>query len=86
MDRRNFFKILSASSAALGACGGKADKAIPLLVPEHEIVPGEEQWHPAVCAGCGAGCGTVVRDHGGHSNRRAQRRRVSAAHRRDQED
>ncbi len=61
MDRRNFFKILSASSAALGACGGKADKAIPLLVPEHEIVPGEEQWHPAVCAGCGAGCGTVVR-------------------------
>jgi anaerobic selenocysteine-containing dehydrogenase len=61
MDRRNFFKILSASSVALGACGGKADKVIPLLVPEHEIVPGEEQWHPAVCAGCGAGCATVVR-------------------------
>jgi anaerobic selenocysteine-containing dehydrogenase len=61
MDRRNFFKILSASSAALGGCGGKADKVIPLLVPDHEIVPGEEQWHPAVCAGCGAGCATVVR-------------------------
>ena len=61
MDRRNFFKIISASSAALGACGGKAGKAIPFLVPEHEIVPGEEQWHPAVCAGCGAGCATVVR-------------------------
>ena len=62
MDRRNFFKILSVTSAgALGGCGGKADRAIPLLVPEHEIVPGEEQWHPAVCAECGAGCGTVVR-------------------------
>ncbi len=61
MDRRNFFKILSASSAALGACGGKAGKVIPLLVPDHEIVPGEEEWHPAVCAGCGAGCATVVR-------------------------
>jgi len=61
MDRRNFFKILSASSAALVACGGNGGKAIPLLVPEHEIVPGEEQWHPAVCAGCGAGCATVVR-------------------------
>ncbi len=62
MDRRDFFKILSASSAgALAGCGGKADKAIPLLVPEHEIVPGEEQWHPAACAGCGAGCATVVR-------------------------
>ncbi|HMC61855.1 MAG TPA: molybdopterin-dependent oxidoreductase, partial [Candidatus Solibacter sp.] len=62
MDRRNFFKILSTTSAgALGGCGNKAKKLIPLLVPEHEIVPGEEQWHPAVCTECGAGCGTVVR-------------------------
>jgi anaerobic selenocysteine-containing dehydrogenase len=62
MDRRDFFKILSATSAgAMGGCGKKTDKLIPLLVPEHEIVPGEEQWHPAVCAECGAGCGTLVR-------------------------
>jgi anaerobic selenocysteine-containing dehydrogenase len=62
MDRRDFFKILSATSAgALGGCGKKADELVPLLVPEHEIVPGEEQWHPAVCAECGAGCATVVR-------------------------
>jgi len=60
--RRDFFKILTTTSAgALGGCGGKTDKLIPLLVPEHEIVPGEEQWHPAVCAECGAGCATVVR-------------------------
>src|SRR5271169_5321968 len=62
MERRDFFKILSTTSAgALGGCGSKADKLIPLLVPEHEIVPGEEQWHPAVCTECGAGCATVVR-------------------------
>ena len=61
MDRRDFFKILSATSGALGGCGKTTDKLIPLLVPEHEIVPGEEQWHPAVCAECGAGCATVVR-------------------------
>ena len=62
MDRRDFFRILSATSAgALAGCGSNADRAIPLLVPEHEIVPGEEQWHPAVCAGCGAGCATIVR-------------------------
>jgi anaerobic selenocysteine-containing dehydrogenase len=62
MDRRNFFKILSATSAgAVGGCGKKTDRLIPLLVPEHEIVPGEEQWHPAVCVECGAGCGTLVR-------------------------
>jgi len=61
MDRRDFFKILSTTSAGvLGGCG-KGDKLIPLLVPEHEIVPGEEQWHPAVCTECGAGCGTIVR-------------------------
>jgi anaerobic selenocysteine-containing dehydrogenase len=62
MDRRNFFKILSTTSAgALSGCGNQAKKLIPLLVPEHEIVPGEEQWHPAVCTECGAGCATVVR-------------------------
>src|SRR5438445_783883 len=63
MDRRNFFKILSVTSAgALTTdCGNHAAKLIPLLVPEHEIVPGEEQWRPAVCTGCNAGCGTLVR-------------------------
>src|SRR5579885_828471 len=62
MDRRNFFKILSATSAgAMGGCGKKADKLIPLLVPEHEVVPGLEQWRPAVCAECAAGGGTLVR-------------------------
>ena len=34
---------------------------MPLLVPEHELVPGEEQWHPAVCTSCSAGCGTLAR-------------------------
>src|SRR6266850_4647151 len=63
MDRRNFFKILSATSAGAltTGCGNKTAALIPLLVPEHEIVPGEEQWHPAVCAECSAGCGTLVR-------------------------
>jgi anaerobic selenocysteine-containing dehydrogenase len=62
MDRRDFFRILSATSAgALGSCGRKSDALIPLLVAEQEIAPGEELWHPAVCTECGAGCGTLVR-------------------------
>ena len=63
MDRRDFFKILSATStgAIAGSCGHGSGKLIPLLVPEHEIVPGEEQWHPAVCSECSAGCATLVR-------------------------
>src|SRR5229473_3018969 len=63
MDRRNFFKIISATSAGVisSSCGSKTDKLIPLLVPDHQIVQGEEQWRPAVCTECGAGCGTLVR-------------------------
>ncbi len=63
MDRRNFFKIISTASAGVAAasCGKKSDALIPLLVPDHEIVPGEEQWHPSVCTECSAGCGVIVR-------------------------
>ena len=61
MDRRGFVKILSATSAGFAGSCGKTDKLIPLLVAEGEIVPGEEQWHPAACTECAAGCGTLVR-------------------------
>src|SRR5947209_5964568 len=63
MDRRNFFKIASSVSAGVAttACSKKQDALIPLLVPNHEIVPGEERWHPAVCTECGAGCGVIAR-------------------------
>jgi len=62
MDRRNFFKIVSTVSGAVAtsACGDK-QPLIPLLVPENGIVLGEEQWHPAICGECSAGCSTIVR-------------------------
>jgi anaerobic selenocysteine-containing dehydrogenase len=63
MDRRNFFKLVGTASGAAvtGACGSAAREIIPLLVPEKEIVPGIEEWHPSVCRECSAGCGTIVR-------------------------
>jgi anaerobic selenocysteine-containing dehydrogenase len=63
MDRRNFFKILSTASTGVmtGACGRKVENYLPLLVPEHEIVPGEDAWHPGVCGECEAGCGIIAR-------------------------
>src|ERR1700760_4870106 len=63
MDRRNFFKIVSAVSAgvASSSCDKKTDALIPLLVPEHQIAPGQESWHPAVCTECAAGCATIAR-------------------------
>ncbi len=63
MDRRNFFKIVSAVSAGVAttACDKKGDALIPLLVPNHEMAPGQESWHPAVCTECAGGCGTIAR-------------------------
>ncbi len=63
MDRRNFFKIVSSVSAGIATtgCSSKTNQLIPLLVSDREIVPGEEQWHAAVCTECGAGCGTLAR-------------------------
>ena len=63
MDRRNFFKLVGTASGGVitGACGNQSRRIIPLLVPEEEIVPGIEEWHPSVCRECSAGCGTIVR-------------------------
>ena len=63
MERRSFFKIVGTASGGLltGACGKQAREILPLLVPEHEIVTGQEEWHPGVCRECSAGCGILVR-------------------------
>lgn len=63
MDRRNFFKLVGTASGGVisGACGKHAEEIIPRLVPEEEIVPGVESWHPSVCRECAAGCGTLAR-------------------------
>jgi anaerobic selenocysteine-containing dehydrogenase len=63
MDRRNFFKLVGTASGGVvtGACGRSSREIIPLLVPEREIVPGVEEWHPSVCRECAAGCGVIVR-------------------------
>ena len=63
LERRDFFKIISVTSAAAvtTSCGDPTDALIPLLVRDQDIAPGEETWHPAVCGECAAGCGTLVR-------------------------
>jgi anaerobic selenocysteine-containing dehydrogenase len=63
MDRRDFFRLVGTASGGVvtGACGKRSREILPLLVPEREIIPGEEQWRPAVCQECCAGCGVIVR-------------------------
>lgn len=63
MDRRNFVKLVGTASggAITGACGKQTEEIIPLLVSEDELVPGVEEWHPAICGECGAACRTSAR-------------------------
>ncbi len=64
MDRRDFIKIssvLTAGSTMLTSCGKGMRQTMPVLVPEDQLVLGEEKWVKSVCGGCGAACGMEVR-------------------------
>ena len=64
MDRRDFIKIssvLTAGSTMLTSCGKGMRQTMPVLVPEDQLVLGEEKWVKSVCSGCGAACGLEVR-------------------------
>ncbi|MDH3591514.1 MAG: molybdopterin oxidoreductase, partial [Planctomycetota bacterium] len=63
-DRRSFLKLTGFSM--LAACSrGLDSKAIPLLVPVEERVPGRSVWYSSLCAGCPAGCGVLARSRDG---------------------
>ncbi len=64
MDRRDFIKIssvLTAGSTVLTSCGKALRQALPQVVPEDQLVIGEERRLKSVCTGCGGGCGVEVR-------------------------
>ena len=64
MQRRDFIKIssvLTAGSTILTSCGKGMREAMPVLVPEDQLVLGEEKWVKSVCGGCGAACGVEAR-------------------------
>ena len=62
--RRDFLKVAGFSFAAAtltGCTRAPVEKAIPLLVQPEEFVPGVAQYYASTCAGCAAGCGTLVK-------------------------
>jgi anaerobic selenocysteine-containing dehydrogenase/Fe-S-cluster-containing dehydrogenase component len=67
IDRRGFFRLVGAGSAAAAAAGcGKATEAIiPYVVPPPHIVPGVATHFTTVCRECPAGCGIVARNRDG---------------------
>jgi anaerobic selenocysteine-containing dehydrogenase/Fe-S-cluster-containing dehydrogenase component len=65
IERRQFLKVLGASGAGAGlaACKGGptgAEKLIPYVIPEEDIVPGVSTWYRTTCRECEAGCGISV--------------------------
>src|SRR5512132_3475704 len=67
MNRRDFFKIVTASgaAAATGGCQQASETILPLVVPNEQLVPGVASWFSTVCRECPAGCGVVARNREG---------------------
>jgi len=67
VKRRDFLKVLGATSAAttmIGCSSERVEKLIPYLVSPDETVPGVSNYYTSTCRECAAGCGVIaeVRD------------------------
>lgn len=67
VDRRGFFRVVGASSAAAAAagCGKTTETLLPYVIPAPNQVPGVASWYATVCRECPAGCGVVARNREG---------------------
>ena len=67
MNRRDFFKIVTATgaAAATAGCQGASEQILPLVVPNEQLVPGVASWFATVCRECPAGCGVLARNRDG---------------------
>ncbi|HEY9248648.1 MAG TPA: hypothetical protein VIO38_05935, partial [Rariglobus sp.] len=69
VKRREFLKVLSASSAALAtaACSEDTGKLIPYLVSPDETVPGVSTYYATTCRECSAACGVIAETRDGRT-------------------
>src|SRR5437660_12797854 len=69
MKRRDFFKIVTTSgaAAAVAGCQQSAERILPLVVPNEQIVPGVATYFATVCRECPAGCGVLARNRDGRA-------------------
>ncbi len=68
IDRRAFFKIVGAGSAAAvtaAGCGKTTEAILPYVVPPEHLVPGVPTWFATVCRECPAGCGVLAKSREG---------------------
>ncbi len=70
LERRQFLKVLgvTGAGASLAGCArGSAEKLIPYVIPDDQIVPGISTWYRTTCRECPAGCGMDVRTREGRA-------------------
>ena len=67
--RREFLKVLGASTAAAGAvaCTEEPGKLIPYLVSPDQTVPGVSTYYATVCRECSAACGVIAETRDGRA-------------------
>ncbi len=65
VDRRQFLKVLGATSvgtAALSGCStDRIGKLVPYMVQSEQQVPGVATWYASTCTECSSGCGVHVK-------------------------
>jgi molybdopterin-containing oxidoreductase family iron-sulfur binding subunit len=68
-NRREFLKVIgvAGAGATLGGCSRNAEKLIPYVIPDQDIVPGVATWYRSTCRECPAGCGLSVRTREGRA-------------------
>ena len=68
--RRDFLKVLGATSAAtamIGCSSERVEKLIPYLVSPDETVPGVSTYYATTCRECSAGCGLIAETRDGRT-------------------
>ena len=68
VKRRDFLKVLGASSAAVAAVGCSSEKVgnlIPYVVSPDETVPGVSTYYASTCRECAAACGIIAETRDG---------------------
>ena len=66
VKRRDFLKVLGASSAAgAAACSEPTGKLIPYLVSPDQTVPGVSTYYATTCRECAASCGVIAETRDG---------------------
>jgi molybdopterin-containing oxidoreductase family iron-sulfur binding subunit len=72
VKRRNFLKVLGATSAATTLVGCDSDgiqRLIPYVVSPDQTVPGVSTYYASVCRECAAACGVVAETRDGRTTK-----------------